>query len=158
MQALKLWHSSIFTDMAVCLNYNAKWKQTGYIAVCKVRQLPRCLSGKETACQCIRCGFHSWVGKIPSRRKWQFMPVFLPGKSHRQRSLEGYSSWGHKRVKHWRRKWQPTPVFLPGKSHGRKRLVGYSAWGRRESDTTEQLHFHFQDLEPSPTPRPPAPS
>ena len=41
----------------------------------------------------------------------------------------------------WRRKWQPTPVFFPGKSHGRKSLVGYSPCGRKESDTTEQLHF-----------------
>ena len=41
----------------------------------------------------------------------------------------------------WRRKWQPTPAFLPGKSHGRRNLVGYSPWCRKESDTTEQLHF-----------------
>ena len=30
------------------------------------------------------------------RRKWQHTPVFLPGESHGQRSLEGYSPWGHK--------------------------------------------------------------
>ena len=36
---------------------------------------------------------------------------------------------------------QPTPVFLPEKSHGWRKLVGYSPWGRKESDTTEQLHF-----------------
>ena len=41
----------------------------------------------------------------------------------------------------WRRKWQPTPVLLPGKFHGWRTLVGYSPWGRKESDTTEQLHF-----------------
>ena len=34
------------------------------------------------------------------RRKWQPTPVFLPGESHRQRSLAGYSSWGHKRIRH----------------------------------------------------------
>ena len=39
---------------------------------------------------------------------------------------------------------QPTPVFLPGESHGRRSLVGYSPRGRKESDTTEQLHFHFK--------------
>ena len=39
------------------------------------------------------------------------------------------------------RKWQPTPVFLPGESHGRRSLEGYSSWGRKESDTTERLHF-----------------
>ena len=35
-------------------------------------------------------------GKIPWRRKWQLTPVFLPGESHGQRSLVGYSPWGHK--------------------------------------------------------------
>ena len=43
----------------------------------------------------------------------------------------------------WRRKWQPTPVCLLGKSHGWRSLVGYSPWGRKDSDTTEQLHFTF---------------
>ena len=33
-------------------------------------------------------------------RKWKPTPVFLPGRSHRQRSLAGYSPWGHKRVGH----------------------------------------------------------
>ena len=42
-----------------------------------------------------------------------------------------------------RRQWHPTPVLLPGKSHGRRSLVGCSPWGRKESDTTERLHFHF---------------
>ena len=43
-----------------------------------------------------RRGFYPWVGKIPWSRKWLPMPVFLPGKFHGQRSLEGYSSWGHR--------------------------------------------------------------
>ena len=42
--------------------------------------------------------FNPWVGKIPWRRKWQSTPVLLPGKSHGQRSLVGYSSWGHKEL------------------------------------------------------------
>ena len=40
--------------------------------------------------------FDLWVGKIPWRRKWQPTPVFLPGKTHGQRSLAGYSPWGCK--------------------------------------------------------------
>ena len=40
----------------------------------------------------------SWVGKIPWRRKWQPTPVFLPEKSHGQKSLTSYSPRGHKRV------------------------------------------------------------
>ena len=42
-----------------------------------------------------------------------------------------------------RRHWHPTPVLLPEKSHGRRSLVGCGPWGLEESDTTEQLHFHF---------------
>ena len=42
----------------------------------------------------------------------------------------------------WRRKWQPTPVSLR-KSHGWRSLAGYSPWAPKESDTAEQLHFHF---------------
>ena len=42
-----------------------------------------------------------------------------------------------------RRWWHPTPVLLPGESCGHRRLVGCSPWGRKESDTTERLHFHF---------------
>ena len=63
-----------------------------------IKGLPWWLSGKEPACQCRRHGFHLWVGKIPWRRKWQPTPVFLSGKSHGQRSLASYSSWGRKRV------------------------------------------------------------
>ena len=40
--------------------------------------------------------FNPWVRKIPWRRKWQPTPIFLPGKSHRQRGLEGYRLWGCK--------------------------------------------------------------
>ena len=40
--------------------------------------------------------FDTWVRKIPRRRKWQPTPVFLPGESHGQRSLVGYSPWGCK--------------------------------------------------------------
>ena len=38
----------------------------------------------------------SLVRKIPGRRKWQPTPVSLLGESHGQRSLVGYSPWGHK--------------------------------------------------------------
>ena len=37
--------------------------------------------------------FNPWVWKMPWRRAWQPTPVFLPGESHRQRSLAGYSPW-----------------------------------------------------------------
>ena len=54
------------------------------------------LNVKETTCQWGRCRFNPWVSKIPWRRKWQPTPVFLPGKSHKQRCLVGYSPTGRR--------------------------------------------------------------
>ena len=67
-----------------------------FISFCSVPWLPRWFSGKESTCQCRRCGFDPWVGKIAWRRKWQLTPVFLPAKSHGQRSLVVYSPKGRK--------------------------------------------------------------
>ena len=56
-------------------------------------------SGKASACQCRRhkrCRFNAWFRKIPWRRQWQPILVFLPGESHRQWSLVGYSPRGHR--------------------------------------------------------------
>ena len=39
-----------------------------------------------------------------------------------------------------------TPVFLPGESHGRRSLVDYSPRGRKESDTTERLHWALEAM------------
>ena len=77
--------------------------------------LPWWLSGKESTCQC-RCGFNSWVEKIPWRKKWQPTPAFLPRKSHEQRSLVGYSPWGCKRFRYdlaTKQQWQLFPVAFP---------------------------------------------
>ena len=48
--------------------------------------------------QCGRPGFNSWVGKIPWRREWLSTQELLPGEFHGQRSLVGYSLWGHKEL------------------------------------------------------------
>ena len=58
-------------------------------------------------------------------------------------AMRGTWVWSLGQEDPWRRKWQATPVLLPGKSHGWRSLVGYSTWGRKESDTTERLHFSF---------------
>ena len=58
-------------------------------------------SGKEPSCQCRRhksLGFNPWVGKLPWKRAWKPTPVFLPGKSHGQRSLEGCIPQGHREL------------------------------------------------------------
>ena len=61
--------------------------------------LARWLSGKESTCK-WRGGLDPWTGKIPGRKKWKSTSVFLPGKSHGQRSLAGCSPWSHKIVRH----------------------------------------------------------
>jgi len=38
-----------------------------------------------------RCRFSPWVRKMPWRRVWQPVPLFLPGECHGQRSLAGHS-------------------------------------------------------------------
>ena len=43
----------------------------------------------------------------------------------------------------WGALWLFSPVLLPAKSHRQRSLVGCGPRDRLESDTTEQLHFHF---------------
>ena len=95
------------------------WKRSVFIPIPKKGNAKECSNywtialisdgGSEgkVSLQCGRPGVNPWLGKIP-----------------------------------WRRKWQSTLVLLPGKSHGQRSLVGYSPWGHKESDMTEQLHFH----------------
>ena len=64
---------------------------------------------------------------------------FLKGKAEIRRNV---LELGRPKLTIRRRQWHPTPVLLPGKSHGRRSLLGCSPWGRKESDTTERLHFH----------------
>ena len=53
--------------------------------------------GGHYCLQCRRSGFSPGLGKIPWRRKWLLFPVLLPRDFHGQRSLTGYSPWGHKK-------------------------------------------------------------
>ena len=72
-------------EWATELNWTERYSQASLVA----QVINKCL-------QCRRQSFDPWVGKIPWRGKWQPTPVFLPGKSHGQRSLVGYSEQGHK--------------------------------------------------------------
>ena len=54
--------------------------------------LPRWPNGKEFACQSRRCMFYPWGWEDPLEEEMA-TPVFLPGESHGQRSLAGYSPW-----------------------------------------------------------------
>ena len=77
--------------------------------------LPWWLRDKKFACSCRRFGFDPWLVKIPWKRKWQPTPVFLPGKSHGQRSLVGYSPWDCKSWT-WLSDWTTTAT-TKGLSH-----------------------------------------
>ena len=58
--------------------------------------LPWWLNVKESPCQCRRCWFDPWVGKIPWRRKWPPTPVSFREKSCGQKSLVCFNPWvGH---------------------------------------------------------------
>ena len=58
--------------------------------------VPRSSAGKESACNAGDLGLTPGLGRFPWRRKWQPTPVFLPGESHGQRSLAGYTPWACK--------------------------------------------------------------
>ena len=65
-------------------NHGSRVSQSGF---------PHGASGREPACQCRshkRHGFDPQVGKIPWRRPWKLISVFLLRETHGQRSLEGY--------------------------------------------------------------------
>ena len=70
------------------MNYSAAVKASQVALV--VKNLP------ANAKRPKRHSFDPWVRKIPWRRAWQPIPMFLPGDSHGQRSLVGYSTWGCK--------------------------------------------------------------
>ena len=125
-----------------------------FIPSCKKSGLPWWLSGKVSACQCRRCGFSSWVRKIPWRRKWQLTPVLLPGESRGQKRQVGYSPWDRQESDTTKQQQQRRFTGhefeqTPGDSARPGSLVCCSPWGRKESDTTEQLnnsnHNNFTD-------------
>ena len=82
-----------------------------------------------------RCGFDSWVRKIPWRRKWQPTPLFLPGESHGQRSLSGFfrvtKSW--KRLKRLSTTQHRIGKDFPGSSDGRE-----PAWNTGDLGSTSE--------------------
>ena len=72
--------------MATCISLKVFYHRASLVSQCK-----------EPACQCWRSrGFSGWVEEMSWRRKWQPTPVFVPGESHGQRSLVGYSPLGRK--------------------------------------------------------------
>ena len=69
----------------------------------------------------------TWVGKIPWRRAWQPTPIFLPGESYGQRSLEGYSPWGCKESDTT----EGLNTFLPSGDHEKSQTSWSGHHGKR---------------------------
>ena len=102
---------------------------------------------------CVQCGrpsFNPWVGKILWRRKWHPTPVLLPGKSHGQRSLVGYSPCGCKELD--TTEWLHFLSFFFLNSHKflieqsshsipTARVIRYMTWTKKESVLTDTFAF-----------------
>ena len=81
--------------------------------------------------------FLYYISTNNGERKWQPTPVFLPGESHGQRSLVGYSPWGCKEVDMTEAE---TPILWP--PHAKSWLIGKDSdagrdWGQEEKEMTE---------------------
>ena len=63
-------------------------------AFCQPIAFPCGSNGKESTCNAGHSGSTPELGRSLGGRAWQSTPVFLPGESHGQRSLVGYSWWG----------------------------------------------------------------
>ena len=78
-------HKYIWFYFSLVLNFEStSWSYLGYPSGSVVKNLPAMQEPR-------RRRFDPWVRKIPWRRAWQPTPVFLPGESHGQRRLVGYS-------------------------------------------------------------------
>ena len=76
----------MFKFLLVCFNFRLNYGLSGGS------------DGKESTCNAGNSrdmGLIPELGRSPARGKWRPTPVFLPGKFHGQRSLAGYSPWGH---------------------------------------------------------------
>ena len=91
------WHAPLANlnqSVVPCLVLNATIHTFNVLLPLSSKGFQVVLVVKNFACQYRRCkksGFDIWVTKIPWRRAWQPTPVFMPGESHEQSSLVGYT-------------------------------------------------------------------
>ena len=78
---------------SLCYMVGSCWLSILNIAVYThpILSFPSGLAGKESTCNAGDSGLFPGLRRFPWRRKWQATSVFLPGESHGQRSLAGYS-------------------------------------------------------------------
>ena len=78
--------------------------------------------GKEPACNAGDTGSISGLGRSPGEGNGKPTPVFLPGESHGQRSLVGYSSWGHEESDTTERLTTPESKIFSSYLEGRNKI------------------------------------
>ena len=79
-------------------------------------------------------------GRFPWKRKWQPTPVFLPGKSHGQRSLVGYSPWSCKESYTTTSFCMPVMFQLKSTRRGRKKIKKTHSGEKRKKTHSEMLN------------------
>ena len=84
------WHFLFF--------FRLMWKKKKKKTLTAILGFPGGSDSKESTCDVGHPGSIPGSGRFPWRRAWLPTPVFLPGESHGQRSLAGYSPWGHKEL------------------------------------------------------------
>ena len=95
-----------------------------------------------------RPGFSPWVGRIPWRREWLPIPLFLPEESYGQRNLAGYSPWGHKESD--TAEWLTLSLSLLSRNVGR-REESNMGWGESQERDYSEASYCFGKLELNPT-------
>ena len=110
----------------------------------EIKSFPGGANGKKPAFPGKRHRFDPWIRKIPCRKAWQPTPVFLPGESHGQRSLMGYSpkccrvghDWSNLALTHGENV-KPTRIFCQRTA---------TTWGSFQNNKSEmtrtELGFH----------------
>ena len=139
-------NSSLWGPVSICLNAAP--------GTLEGPGIPRWLSGKEPACQCRsykRLGLDSWVRKKPWRRKWQPIPVFLPGESPRTEEPGGLQSMGSQTAGHdWaqhiqKKRGQPAAQCPAEPDHSPQCFTHSVDWKRKSR--SHQRHFLGDKLE-----------
>ena len=104
---ISLYTSPFFFSNSLLGKAAARYRERHNPKKASSLNFPQCLSTSvlpKTTATSHKCylglfiyflNFLFYIG-VPWRRKGQPTPVFLPGRSHGQRSLAGYSLWGHK--------------------------------------------------------------
>ena len=96
----KLYHAVKVSVFQLCWKVAREYQSQPILSdkmYIKFLGFPANTSDKDPVCQCRRHkrhSFHPWVRNIPWSRKWHPIPVFLPWKSHGQRSLVGHTVHG----------------------------------------------------------------